>query len=222
MKKDEIKKDPIRDRIISSIEYYNKNKNSFFKYFFIIVSGVLILSYYNNSESLKNQNALNISGSAQGLYINNNTDEALVKFERIIKDYANTDAAIHSFVYLIANAIDNKDYKEILKTIESYRNNIDNIKDHLIKHSLYSVIGDIYVDNKDLEQAIKYYKLADTDNNILKIKTKIKIAQAYIVLENYVSAENVINEIIREEDIPFNENNKAEELLGIIKHKINT
>ena len=95
MKKEEIKKDPIRDRIVSSIEYYNNNKNSFFKYFFVIASIVLIASYYNNSESLKNQNALKLSGSAQTLFANDNIDESLVKFERIIKDYKGTDAAIH-------------------------------------------------------------------------------------------------------------------------------
>tara|TARA_Y100001970_G_C14049850_1_gene758342 strand:+ start:13 stop:681 length:669 start_codon:yes stop_codon:yes gene_type:complete len=222
MKKEEIKKDPIRDRIVSSIDYYNNNKNSFFKYFFIIASIVLIASYYNNSESLKNQNALKLSGSAQTLFANDNIDESLVKFERIIKDYKGTDAAVHSFVYLIANAVDNNDYNEILKTIELYSNNIDDIKDHVIKNSLYRVIGDIYINNKDLTEGIRYYKLADTDNNLLNIKTKIKMAKAYIELENYESAENIINEIFKDDNIPFNENNTAEELLAIIKHKINT
>ena len=56
MKKQELRHDPIRENIVKGVQYFNENSGTVLKVFAVIVLGVIGISYYNHTESIKIDN----------------------------------------------------------------------------------------------------------------------------------------------------------------------
>ena len=83
MRKEELRKDPIRENIVKCVEYIKNHQNTIIKIFMGLIILVAIFSYYNHKGSIIIDNASSISGLAQIIFINGEIDEAIVKFERV-------------------------------------------------------------------------------------------------------------------------------------------
>ena len=102
MKKEEIRHDPVRDRIIQLIESIKKNKNSVLSSILIIILLIGGYGYFQNINLIKNSDSISISGLAQNSFINGNNDEAMVKFERLLKNSPKSDGAIQASIFFVA------------------------------------------------------------------------------------------------------------------------
>ena len=60
MKKEEIRYDPIKDKIIRFVEYLKNNQSLVLKVFLVLIIIIAIVSYYSNMNNIKNENASNI------------------------------------------------------------------------------------------------------------------------------------------------------------------
>ena len=159
---------------------------------------------------------------AQSTFLKGDIDGALVKFERVLKDYPNTNAAYQSLVYLLSNAITEEDYPSIPIILSKLDNEIDKINDPVIKSALYKVQGDEALRNGDIKKAISFYEYADnnSENIVGQLRYKIDIGIALLAKDDYSSAMDVFQEVIDNEDVGYNEKNKAEELLAYVKQKL--
>ena len=219
MKKQELRRDPIRENIVKGIQYFNENSGTVLKVFAVIVLGIAGISYYNHTESMKVENAANITGRAQNTFINGNLDEALVKFERVLDDYPDTPGAVQSLVYLLNDAVTNQDEEAIQSLLSSH---YGNIADPVVAAAFYKLRGDIALNQGDSGGAVKYYRKAQSnaDGKALQTKYKLDIAAAFIAQDNYNDARETLDEILNNEDIGFNEKNTAEELMGFVSRKL--
>ena len=105
MKKEEIRHDPVREKIIKSIDFLKNNKNIAISALTIIIIFLSLMSYYKYSANLKDENASRIAGLAQHTFINGQKDAAYIKFERTLHEYPNTAGAIQSIIYLLSESI---------------------------------------------------------------------------------------------------------------------
>ena len=219
MKKQELRHDPIRENIVKGVQYFNENSSTVLKVFAVIVLGIAGISYYNHTDSMKVENAANITGRAQNTFINGNLDEALVKFERVLDDYPDTPGAVHSLVYLLNDAVTNQD-EEAMQSLLS--NHDGNIADLVVASAFYKLRGDISLNQGDFGGAVKYYRKAQSnaDGKALQTKYKLDIAAAFIAQDHYDDARETLDEILNNEDIGFNEKNTAEELMGFVSQKL--
>jgi len=223
MRKEEIRYDPVKDKIIRAVEYLKKNQSLVLKVFLGLIIIVGSVSYYSNINFIKNENASNIAGIAQSTFLKGNIDEALVKFERVLSDYPNTKAAQQSLVYLLNNAIAEEDYVSISTILSQVDGGIDEISDPVIKSAIYKVQGDIALKDGNIDKAISFYKDAESSADIIsnQLRYKIDISLAFLAEDDYNSAMRVLEEVVDSGDIGYNEKNKAEELLAYIKQKLN-
>ena len=138
MRKEEIRHDPVRENIIKSVEYIKDNQNIILKVFIGLVILVSGISYYNHMGSVKVENASNIAGLAQNIFINGDIDKAMVKFERVMGDYPNTPGALQSLVYLLNEAISSNDIDKVIKLLSDNDGIINdpNIRIALIGHNI--------------------------------------------------------------------------------------
>ena len=195
MKKQELRHDPIRENIVKGVQYFNENSGMVLKLFAVIVLGIAGISYYNYIDSMKVENAANITGIAQNAFINGNLDEALVKFERVLDDYPDTPGAAQSLVYLLNDAVTNQDEE----AIQSLLSNQDgNIADPVVESAFYKLRGDIALNQGDSGGAVKYYRKAQSNADGLSLQTKYKldIAAALIAQDNYNDAREALDEIL--------------------------
>ena len=219
MKKQELRHDPIRENIVKGVQYFNENSSTVLKVFAVIVLGIAGISYYNHTDSMKVENAANITGRAQNTFINGNLDEALVKFERVLDDYPDTPGAVQSLVYLLNDAVTNQDEEAVQYLLSNHDGNID---DPVVASAFYKLRGDIALNQGDSNAAVKYYQRAQSnaDGITLQIKYKLDIATVLIAQDNYDDARETLDEILNNEDIGFNEKNTAEELMGFVSQKL--
>ena len=120
MKKDEIRRDPIRENIINGIEYLKYHQNIVFKIFVVFAIMIAGFSYYNYIGSEKIKNASIIAGLAQNTFTNGSVDEAMVKFERVLDDYPSTYGATQALVYLLNDALSQENYEDAFNYISQY------------------------------------------------------------------------------------------------------
>ena len=112
------------------------------------------LSYFSNTKKIKSEISSHLSGRAQNMYINGNIDESIVKFNRVIEEYPNSDGFIQSLIYLISNSIAENNLEKVNDLIAKYNNNSD---DPTIDAALYNIKGDIALDKGEFTTSIYNY-----------------------------------------------------------------
>ena len=224
MRKDEIRNDPIRDKIVQGINFIKENQNTIFLIigFFAII--IISVSYFQNINNIKNTNASNIAGLAQNNFINGDTDEAAVKFQRVLDDYKNSNGALQSSIYLLSDALRDGDNEKLIEILSRITTDLNNIDDPILKSYIFKVKGDILLDQNDISDAIENYKLASkyAERSSNKIKYDIATSSALLMAEEYGVAAQLLEEVLLIKDINFNDKNKAEELLAIANYKMGT
>jgi len=219
MKKEELRRDPVRENIVKGVQYLTENTGIVLQVFAVIVIAVGGLSYYNHTGNIKMENASHLAGRAQNTFINGNVDEANVKFERVLVDYPNTRGAVQSLVYLLNTAISNNDIAEVKRLLSENDAAID---DPCVLASFYKLQGDVFRTEADFASAMKYFQMAQNilSKNQLQVGYQLNIASTFLAQNNYENAIQNLQEIIDNGDAGFNEKNIAEELLAYAKHKM--
>lgn len=216
MRKEEIRHDPVRDKIIKYIESIKENQSIVLTIIGLIVIIIITFGYFQNLNLNNSGNASNIAGLGQNNFINGDIDEAIVKFERTIRDFPNTNGALQSSIYLLSDAIKNLDLNKINKIIDQMENEIVSVDDPVIIAYYYKTKGDIASNNDLSEMAIDNYKLAkkySPDNR--KASYDLDIAIVLLKDGNYSDAKTLLKQLLELDDLGFNERNKIEELLAI-------
>ncbi len=135
--------------------------------------------YYFEADSL--DKALNGDGNNLG-------------FLEILEDYYMTDAANLSNYYVGAIYLKKSEYISAVDYLEKYSSS-----DLLIQARAYSLIGDAYMEMDNAQEAVSFYnKAADYNSNEYTTPSYlIKAAVAYEELEDYSSALNCYNTIVK-------------------------
>ena len=224
MRKEEIRHDPIRENIVKGVEYLKDNQSIVIKIFFSVIILVAISSYYSYTKSIRNDNASNIVGMAQSAFIKGEIDNAMVKFERVLNDYPNTNAAYQAAVYLLSSALAGENYADVLNILSKLEGDISNIHDPVIKSTIYKIQGDMSLKDGKLENAVSYYRKAANNANTTssQLKYELDICSAFLAQKKYNSALKMLENIVASKEVGYTEKNKAEELLAYAKKKIDS
>ena len=219
MKKEELRRDPIRENIVKGVQYFSENTRTVLQILLAVVLAVGGLSYYNHTGNIKIETASHLAGRAQNILINGNLDEAIVKFERVLADYPNTPGAAQSLVYLLNDAMTKNDIEEAKRLLNE---NDGSINDPHVLAAIYKLQGDISLTEADFSTALKYFQKAENiaEGNPVQSGFQLDIAATLLAQNNYENALTTLEEIIDNEDVGFNEKNIAEELIAYTKQKM--
>jgi len=204
MKKQEIKKDPVRDYIINAYNYLADNRNLFYS----AVSGVaLILAlivFLNNKSTIELSESNLLAGVAQNLYIGatqtsneSNKNKALLDFEKLLNGDFNQESMNQALIYTIKESIDNK--IDITELIDKYT---FSSKDDFLSSLYNTLMGDYYLEVSDYNKASKSYSKAldlfEVHYDSL-IDTKISYIYTLIKLEKNDTAKNELLSIDKDQ-----------------------
>ena len=154
MRKEELRRDPVREYIVRGVEYIKDNQSTVIKIFAGLVILVAGFSYYNHVEKVDFKSASNIAGLAQNSFINGDIDGSMVKFERVLEDYPNTSGAVQALVYLLNDALKQENYEEITNFISKYNGDFSIIDDRIVQASLFKILGDMALIDGNTDDAL--------------------------------------------------------------------
>ena len=175
MKKEEIRQDPVKDKIIQTISYLDQNRSIFINVlvvFLILIGG---LSYFNTMKSKSINDASAIAGVAQNLYNLNQSEEALSNMQKVLDNYSDTQSAMHSYIYLLKDAYESNDTLKLNHMLNNY--NI-NISDPILAQAVYELKAHMSSLFKD--KVSNYEKAISLASDTGKGKLEISLDQDYI------------------------------------------
>ena len=193
MKKDELKRDPVAEKLLSAVEYI---KNNNIKIIGLIVFIVLIVSgigYYQNSqnqlvfESKLAVDEIMLQLVNKGLndpdYFNDKLDDQI---DSIYSTFPNSKYINYLSFIIQAETVDS------LKGEVIHKINIakDKIENKWFKSQAYFVAGDYYADNGDFDKSISNYKSAlnYSNSDAQKAYGNYKVANIYFENDDYDNA----------------------------------
>ena len=193
MKKTELKKDPIRDRLLNFLNYLDSNRNVLYGSLTTIAIILILFIFVDNKSEFSTNSSNLASGKAQNYYIDENKDISILKFNEILNGSFSSESKDQALIYLLSHAIENNDNDKINDLINNYK---IKTKDNILYSNYNNIIGDYYFDIKNYSDAIKYYKKSlknydDYCNNLIGVK--ISIIKSYIFNDDLKSANKYID-----------------------------
>ena len=226
MKKQEIKRDIIRDRIIEFANYISNNTASVWISIGVMVTLILAITFFSN----RSKNNLLKSNLAMGLVQNRAMNDPLLEDSLLLQDYKNileNPISHHdynqAFIYLINNAVknDNKDYIVDLLSDNQFSSN-----DDMLNAFLYRIKA-VYLYSEDMDNYARYHKKAIqlVPSYDLKIAWGSDLIDLYLEGTNYNEADNVLQLLKKligdEENLSLSEKNNLNFIESKIKQLIN-
>ena len=214
MKKEELKYDPVHDKIAAIIDYINNNKNFAIQGLIVIGLAVGGWGYYSGLEKDKINISKSQVGVAQNAYNGGEVDLSISELKSIVEEYSGTDAANQALVYLLKDAYQKNNDETVLSLADEHGSSG---LDAVLKAGFYETLGNADMNMNDFNAAINTFKKADkiasTENGELRFK--IDLATALIAKNRFADAVAVLKEILDDENISYSDKNRAEELLAL-------
>ena len=214
MKKEELRYDPVHDKIAAIIDYIDNNKNRAIQIVVVVALTVGGWGYFSGLQ----KDRLNISkalvGVAQNAYNAGQTDIAISELKNIVEEYSGSDAANQALAYLMKDSYLSSDDEAIMSLVEAFGTSTSN---GVLNAGIYETLGNVSMNMDDIAAAVNNFKKADklSSTNGLNLRFKIDLSIALIASENFSGAVSVLNEILSIEEINYSDKNKAEALLAL-------
>ena len=220
MKKDELRYDPIHEKLLNILDYLENNKSSVFQILIALVVLVGAWGYYAGNQRSALMEARSLSGTAQSEYNASRSEISIQKLKEVVEEYPGTDAATQAGVYLVADAyLNNED-----GAIESIVERIDSENfDDLIHAGMLETLGNAKLNTNSIESAEKYFKQAIAKCSTVGIDVQYQIGLALVNIKQgkYQDAKSILVKLLESDALNFNDKNKAEELRAQVNIYLN-
>ena len=193
MKKEELKKDPIAEKLISSVQFFKNNTSSMFLGLIAIILIVAGISYYqnaNNQYQLESRLAVDEimlqlinNGLNNPDYFNEHLNNQI---DSIYKVYPKSKY-INYLAFILNKETSDTTKNLIIDKINTMKHKIEN---EWFKTQAFLVSGDYYADNKEFDLAKNEYKNAIkySSSNAQKGYSNYKLGNIYFELNDINNA----------------------------------
>jgi len=196
MKKQDIKSDPIKDKIVDIVDFIVSNSRIVWILLFSFITIIVLISYYSSNikNQLQNENLQLGILQNQSIHLTDSSDLLLNEYQKIIDTYSKSESYNQAFIYLLNHYLINND-------TDNFENLLFNNKfksnDQLQNAFLYKVKADYYQNNGENDNSINnYIKAIDTvENYDLKVLYSMELINLYIKNDNIYKAQNAYNDL---------------------------
>jgi len=199
MKKQDIKKDLVRDRIISGIYYLSNNSNYVWTFLAIATSAIILVSFVSNKNNKRLLKSNNLIGGLQNKAVYDTSDNdslILGEFEKLLKETTLSDESHNQvLIYLLNHSINSNDRDNVIALLDK---NKFNSKDDMLNSFILKLKGDIASDSENISDATSYYNKAINmvPNYDLMVLYSIALIDLYLEDSNLSKANSIFEKII--------------------------
>jgi len=211
MKKEDIKKDPIRDKLLNTLTNVSENPQRFINFTIAIAISLLSIIIYTNKNNNKSRD-YNLGVSInQNRYVDSDRDLAVTNFKEILDTYSNSESSNQAFIYLLNDAVEKNDIDVIENLVLTYS---FSSSDNTLESLVYNSYANYYTTIGQFKKAEEYYMKAinSSDNNEHINKFNLNLIYIHINNGDASKALAIINAIEIEDITPYQLKNKYEQL----------
>ena len=213
MDKQELRQDPIRERILSSLSYVENNKNLLGAFVVGVLAVILVGGYYSSTaKELKMDTSVKL-GKALNSAIEGNAPD-ISAFSDLAKSGSDNGAA-NAWLYMIDyNLQEGNDFE--VDSLMAFNLKVD---DPYLTAKLLSLKGDRAFNRMEYDSALDYYKNASKTDITMRDALKLKQVSVYMEMGNNDKAMKIVDELLEDEDLPFDIKNSCDTYKAMIENK---
>ena len=211
----EIKKDPFLESIDKLENNFEQNKKTYLNIAIGVIASVLVINILLNKQSQKNIDSNSDLGMALVAFDNEDYDNAKFQFETIVSEYSGTNSSNVANYYLGKISFENDDLDKSKTYLNAYLK--DPEPDILIPGAI-KMLSNIALKSSEYDKAIKLLDRgirldlnSDIINDFILLKVSILKDQGKPEI-----AQNILDEILKEEKLPNHLKRLSEELIGMM------
>ena len=196
MKKQEIKKDVIREKIVGAARYMSENSQNVWLTVIAVIGIIVIATFFSNSNNKKLSESNLRLGLMQNRAINNDSDSLLIAdYKEILNNPMTVNEYNQAFIYIISDAI-KSNKNEYVKELLS--NNNFSSEDDMLNSFIYVVEAN-FLFLEDLKKYTDLYKKAIkiVPSYDLKISWSGELIDLYIDNSDIDEAKIILNSLIK-------------------------
>ena len=210
MKKQEIKRDIIREKIINFLNYLIDNSKNVWLIVLLIVSLIFVSTYFSGQNNKK----LSDSNLKMGLLLNksisNDVSDSLLieEYKESLSQSISQSDYNQSFIYLLSKAFENENYQYV-KTLLS--NNKFNSEDQMLNAFVKRLKAEfLFADDISKSSSLFLESIELVPNYDLKIQWSTELINIHIDNSNFKDAEYVLDFLKKQidEDISLSTSEK--------------
>ena len=211
----EIKKDPFLESIDKLENNFEQNKKTYLNIAIGLIASVLVINILLNKQSQKNIDSNSDLGMALVAFDNEDYDNAKFQFETIVSEYSGTNSSNVANYYLGKISFENDDLVKSKTYLNVYLK--DPEPDILIPGAI-KMLSNIALKSSEYDKAIKLLDRGirlDLNSDIINDFKLLKVS----ILKDQGKpeiAQNIIDEILKEEKLPNHLKRLSEELIGMM------
>ena len=213
MDKQELRQDPIRERLLSSLSYLENNKSLMGGIAAAILVVILAAGYYSSSTKELNFNTSIKLGKEMNSIIEGNSPNMSTLSD--IMEKGSSNGAASALIYMIDyNLKEGNDF-----AVDSLMSLDVEIEDNYLHSKLLTLKGDRALDRMEYDSALEYYKNAAQIDASTKQALELKQVSVHIEMGKLDKAMNIIDDLLEDEDIPFDVKNSCNMYKAMIENK---
>ena len=211
----EIKKDPFLESIDKLENNFEQNKKTYLNIAIGVIAIVLVINILLNKQSQKNIDSNSDLGMALVAFDNEDYDNAKFQFETIVSEYSGTNSSNVANYYLGKISFENDDLDKSKTYLNAYLK--DPEPDILIPGAI-KMLSNIALKSSEYDKAIKLLDRGirlDLNSDIINDFKLLKVS----ILKDQGKpeiAQNILDEILKEEKLPNHLKRLSEELIGMM------
>jgi len=211
----EIKKDPFLESIDKLENNFEQNKKTYLNIAIGLIASVLVINILLNKQSQKNIDSNSDLGMALVAFDNEDYDNAKFQFETIVSEYSGTNSSNVANYYLGKISFENDDLDKSKTYLNLYLK--DPEPDILIPGAI-KMLSNIALKSSEYDKAIKLLDRGirlDLNSDIINDFKLLKVS----ILKDQGKpeiAQNILDEILKEEKLPNHLKRLSEELIGMM------
>ena len=215
MDKKELRKDPVREKILSTLTYIEDNRAALYGIVATVAIIILAGSYFSTTAKELNKKSSLSFGKAINHSISGNEDESVIVFSELIESGAEATSG-NSFAYLIDYYLTSGDFSKVDSML--LKNVI--IGDDVLQSKIYILQGDINFNNNNYSASIDFYTKASKLYPTIKNAMALKKAITYYESGDKNQCRKIIEDLLIIDDLPFDVRNQCEKYLSIIDNGV--
>lgn len=213
--KKEIQSDPFLDTVGNAQAHFEHNKTLYTQIitgFLVLVAGFMFLSNKNKVHIKEGNAAL---GNALVAIDQDDLSNAKFQLETVFNDYSDTKPSYEAAYFLGKIYFEEEDFVLAKKYITTFKENSNN---EMLLVASAKMLSDIEEQNNNIENAIEFIKDSKKKVNLASQKNSLELDEARLLISSGLidNAKKKLNSILNLKDIPNNQKQIAEELLGQI------
>ena len=211
----EIKKDPFLESIDKLENNFEHNKKTYLNIAIGVIASILVINILINKQSQKNIDSNSDLGMALVAFDNEDYDNAKFQFETIVSEYSGTNSSNVANYYLGKISFENDDLDKSKTYLNAYLK--DPEPDILIPGAI-KMLSNIALKSSEYDKAIKLLDRGirlDLNSDIINDFKLLKVS----ILKDQGKpeiAQNILDEILKEEKLPNHLKRLSEELIGMM------